>query len=204
MSRKRVILSIFLMAFLVVLGFVLPSVWKKQKAEVPSQSKQAENVSDADKESTHSLDYLNFEALDAFFSKGQIETLKSELSSYLISSGKINITSIRFLADDTTYPNAADTCFSFQLSDTTTLPVYHSASTGYFFFGEERTPGAEETRSYERQTDDTLPSVTTEEIEQLPEGGYNDTSKKSESSMQDSSETQVEKEGISGKEEIQP
>ena len=33
---------------------------------------------------------------------------------------------------------------------------------------------------YERPTDDKLPSITTEEVEQLQEGGYDDTSVNSE------------------------
>lgn len=45
-----------------------------------------------------------------------------------------------------------------------------------FFFGEERTPDSGKEIIYERPTDDKLPSITTEEVEQLQEGGYDDTS----------------------------
>lgn len=47
---------------------------------------------------------------------------------------------------------------------------------GRFFFGEERTPDSGKEVIYERPTDDQLPSITTEEVEQLQEGGYDDTS----------------------------
>ena len=90
------------------------------------------------------------------------------------------LTSIRFLADDTTYPNASDINFLFQLPDKSVLPVYYTSSTGRFFFGEERTPDSGKEIIYERPTDDKLPSITTEEIEQLQEGGYDDTSVNSE------------------------
>ena len=54
--------------------------------------------------------------------------------------------------------------------------VYYTSSTGRFFFGEERTPDSGKEIIYERPTDDKLPSITTEEVEQLQEGGYDDTS----------------------------
>ena len=92
----------------------------------------------------------------------------------------MSLTSIRFLADDTTYPNASDINFLFQLLDKSVLPVYYTSSTGRFFFGEERTPDSGKEIIYERPTDDKLPSITTEEIEQLQEGGYDDTSVNSE------------------------
>ena len=69
-------------------------------------------------------------------------------------------------------------CSSFRISPfflCTTLPP-----TGRFFFGEERTPDSGKEIIYERPTDDKLPSITTEEIEQLQEGGYDDTSVNSE------------------------
>ena len=110
-----------------------------------------------------------------FFSKGQIETLRQELQTYLTDTGNSSITSVQFLADKTTYPNASDIGFSFRLSDDSVLPVYYSSSIGRFFYGEERTPGTEEIKTYEQQTDENLPVLTTEEIELLSEGGYDDT-----------------------------
>jgi len=113
--------------------------------------------------------------LQNFFSKGQIETLRQELQTYLTDTGNTSITSVQFLEDKTTYPNASDIGFSFRLSDDSVLPVYYSSSIGRFFYGEERTPGTEEIKTYEQQTDENLPVLTTEEIELLPEGGYDDT-----------------------------
>lgn len=31
MNRKKAILAIFMMAFLIIIGFVFPSIWKSQK-----------------------------------------------------------------------------------------------------------------------------------------------------------------------------
>ena len=76
----------------------------------------------------------------------------------------MSLTSIRFLADDTTYPNASDINFLFQLPDKSVLPVYYTSPTGRFFFGEERTPDSGKEIIYERPTDDKLPSITTEEF----------------------------------------
>lgn len=118
--------------------------------------------------------------MEYFFSKEQVKLFQEELTSYLKNVKQISITSIRFLADDTTYPNASDINFLFQLPDKSVLPVYYTSSTGRFFFGEERTPDSGKEIIYERPTDDKLPSITTEEIEQLQEGGYDDTSVNSE------------------------
>ena len=40
----------------------------------------------------------------------------------------------------------------------------------------EKLPEVRKEVIYERPTDDQLPSITTEEVEQLQEGGYDDTS----------------------------
>lgn len=64
---------------------------------------------------------------------------------------------------------------TFAFSDNTTLPVTCSTSTGAFLFGEEKLQVSENIITYERETDDKLPAVTTEEIESMQEGGFADT-----------------------------
>ena len=83
---------------------------------------------------------------------------------------------MEFLPDETGYPDKDTTLLQFSLSNGTLLPVTYSASSGAFFFGEEKLQIAKDSRTYPRQTDDTLSSVTTEEIEARQEGGYADTS----------------------------
>ena len=36
MNRKKAILAIFMMAFLIIIGFVFPSIWKSQKGNKKS------------------------------------------------------------------------------------------------------------------------------------------------------------------------
>ena len=138
--------------------------------------KEAKNAETEQAENNESISFQDFEALEDFFSKEQVKLFQEELTSYLKNVKQMSLTSIRFLADDTTYPNASDINFLFQLPDKSVLPVYYTSSTGRFFFGEERTPDSGKEIIYERPTDDKLPSITTEEIEQLQEGGYDDTS----------------------------
>ena len=181
MNRKKAILAIFMMAFLIIIGFVFPSIWKSQKGNKKSETENtqhddSENTETEQAENNESISFQDFEALEDFFSKEQLKLFQEELTSYLKIVKQMSLTSIRFLADDTTYPNASDINFLFQLPDKSVLPVYYTSSTGRFFFGEERTPDSGKEIIYERPTDDKLPSITTEEIEQLQEGGYDDTS----------------------------
>lgn len=185
MNRKKVILAIFMMAFLIIIGFVFPSIWKSQKGNKKSETENTqhdnnENTETEQAENNESISFQDFEALEYFFSKEQVKLFQEELTSYLKNVKQMSLTSIRFLADDTTYPNASDINFLFQLPDKSVLPVYYTSPTGRFFFGEERTPDSGKEIIYERPTDDKLPSITTEEIEQLQEGGYDDTSVNSE------------------------
>ena len=184
-NRKKAILAIFMMAFLIIIGFVFPSIWKSQKGNKKSETENTqhdnnENAETEQAENNESISFQDFEALEDFFSKEQVKLFQEELTSYLKNVKQMSLTSIRFLADDTTYPNASDINFLFQLPDKSVLPVYYTSSTGRFFFGEERTPDSGKEIIYERPTDDKLPSITTEEIEQLQEGGYDDTSVNSE------------------------
>lgn len=181
MNRKKAILAIFMMTFLIVIGFVFPSIWKSQKGNKKSETENTQH-DDIEHDKTEpskankSISFQDFEAMEDFFSKEQVELFQEELTSYLTNVKQMSLTSIRFLADATTYPNASDINFSFQLPDKSVLPVYYTSSTGRFFFGEERTPDSGKEIIYERPTDDKLPSITTEEVEQLQEGGYDDTS----------------------------
>ena len=145
MNRKKAILAIFMMAFLIIIGFVSPSIWKSQKGNKKSETENTqhdnnENTETEQAENNESISFQDFEALEYFFSKEQVKLFQEELTSYLKNVKQISLTSIRFLADDTTYPNASDINFLFQLPDKSVLPVYYTSSTGRFFFGEERTP----------------------------------------------------------------
>lgn len=177
MNRKKVILSILMMVFLVIVGFVLPHLFKEKRGEktAPTSAPTKEETADIESpKSTKTLSFLNFDTLENFFSKGQLKILQLEMQTYLTDTMNSSVTSVQFLEDTTTYPNASDISFSFRLSDNSILPVYYNSSTGRFFYGEERTPGTEEIKTYKQQTDENLPVLTTEEIEQLPEGGYDD------------------------------
>lgn len=165
MNRKKAILAIFMMAFLIIIGFVFPSIWKSQKGNKKSETENTqhdnnENAETEQAENNESISFQDFEALEDFFSKEQVKLFQEELTSYLKNVKQISLTSIRFLADDTTYPNASDINFLFQLPDKSVLPVYYTSSTGRFFFGEERTPDSGKEIIYERPTDDKLPSIT--------------------------------------------
>lgn len=197
MSRKKLILSIFLMAALVSVGIVLPALHRDQTAEQPTRKKQLPTTGKTTKPSpikeTSSLlglQYLGFEDLEAFLPLIKIEDLKAQMASYLQEAGYINITSATFLADETSYPSNGETLFQFSLSDGSKLPVTCLTADGTFSFGEEKRqiPSSDTayTRIYTRQTDDSLPSVTTEEIEAMQEGGYADTGNTDGNTVSDS------------------
>lgn len=190
MSRKKLFLSIFLTAFLVSAGIVLPSMTRteRQDKQISERQKATPKAETSTEMGTASktpdfieLQYLDFEYLENFFSHAQTEDLKDQLASYLQETGRTDISSITFLADETTYPTGGETLLSFALSDGSTLPVTCQTTTGIFTFGEEKRQLYPEhslaPRVYTRQTDDSLPTVTTEEIESMQEGGYADTKK---------------------------
>lgn len=181
MSRKKVILSIVLMIALVPLGIVLPAIWKMEKQDL---EKSAESTYTATKEKEPStapsepvsdLEYISFDTLKEFFSGSQIADLKGQFPSYFEKTGQTDISSLEFLPDETSYPDKDSTLLLFALSEGTLLPVTYSTSSGAFFFGEEKLQVAADSRTYPRQTDDTLESLTTEEIETRQEGGFADT-----------------------------
>ena len=197
MSRKKFILSIFLMAALVSVGIILPAMHRNQtegqparKKSLPAAGKTTKPAPIKEESSLSGLQYLGFENLETFLPLIQIEDLKTQLASYLQETGYINIASVTFLADETTYPSNGETLFQFSLSDGSKLPVTCLTADGTFTFGEENqqtsTSDTAYTRIYTRQTDDTLPAVTTEEIEAMQEGGYADTENMDSNTASDS------------------
>ena len=197
MSRKKFILSIFLMAALVSVGIILPAMHRNQtegqparKKSLPAAGKTTKPAPIKEESSLSGLQYLGFENLETFLPLIQIEDLKTQLASYLQETGYINIASVTFLADETTYPSNGETLFQFSLSDGSKLPVTCLTADGTFTFGEENqqtsTSDTAYTRIYTRQTDDPLPAVTTEEIEAMQEGGYADTENMDSNTASDS------------------
>ena len=147
MNRTKVILSIFLMLFLLLAGLVLPSFWKSQKKEASGN-------------------------------KG------------------------REPAKETTETTV---CLMFSLSDQDTLPVTYHTPTGVFLFGEDGVQVSADTTVYEKQTDDSLPSLTSQDIEHLQEGGYPDTSDSPEAPDTESGSASVPSEDAKDtKKEVQP
>ncbi|MEY8507180.1 DUF5038 domain-containing protein [Lachnospiraceae bacterium 42-17] len=186
MSRKKLILSIFLMAVLVSVGIILPAIHHRQTGERQEKPKDAQKTAQKNPKSPgknsmsqNELQFLGFEDLKTFFPSEQAENLKGQLTAYLQENSDTDITSVTFLVDETSYPSNGEILFSFALSDGSKLPVICQTASGTFAFGEEHitvhTADALDSRVYTRQTDDTLPAVTTEEIEAMQEGGYADT-----------------------------
>ena len=201
MSRKKLILSIFLMAALVSVGMILPSMHRNQTAEQPARKKQIPATGKTTKpspikenSSLSGLQYLGFENLETFLALIQIEDLKTQMVSYLQDTGYRNITSVTFVVDETSYPSN-----QFSLSDGSKLPVTCLTADGTFTFGEEeRQISSSEnayTRIYTRQTDNSLPAVTTKEIESMQEGGYADTENNDGNIVSDSTESGVQTDG---------
>ena len=186
MSRKKLILSIFLMAALISVGIILPAIHRSQMGERQGKPNDAQKTASKNPKSSEKnsmsqteLQFLGFEDLETFFPSEQAENLKEQLTAYLRENSDTDITSVTFLVDETSYPSSGEILFSFILSDGSKLPVTCQTASGTFAFGEERTTvyttAALDSRVYTRQTDDTLPAVTTEEIEAMQEGGYADT-----------------------------
>lgn len=176
MSKMKVILSIVLLLLLIGIGIVLPFLWKQEKQKQADTEKPVVSKVETEKETEAAeLNFAGFDKLEDFFSASQIEDLKLQFPSYLEETRQSSITKVTFLPNKTAYPDRDTTHLTFTLSDGTTLPIFYSASLGTFLFGEEKLQINSETRTYERQTDNTLPSVTTEEIEARQEGGYADT-----------------------------
>ena len=197
MSRKKLILSIFLMAALVSVGIILPALHRDQDSRKPEGKKPIPTTEKTKKpspikevSSPPGLQYLGFEDLETFLPLIQIDDLKAQVASYLQEAGYINIASVTFLVDETSYPSNGETLFQFSLSDGRKLLVTCLAADGTFTFGEQNqqisSSDTAYTRIYTRQTDNTLPAVTTEEIEAMQEGGYADTENTDSNTTSDS------------------
>ena len=203
MSRKKIILSILLMAALVSAGMILPAMHREQTAEQPEGKKQVPAAGKTKKPSPRKetcslsgLQYLGFEDLETFLALIQIEDLKTQMVSYLQDTGYRNITSVTFLADETSYPSNGETLLQFSLSDGSKLPVTCLTADGTFTFGEKNqqidSSGTSDTRIYAQQTDNSLPAVTTKEIEAMQEGGYADTENNDGNTVSDSTVSGVQ------------
>ncbi|MDO4274313.1 MAG: DUF5038 domain-containing protein [Eubacteriales bacterium] len=177
MSRKKLILSILLLILLVIIGIILPAVWKHQNQQTKTEKETAKSDDEASHKKTNpgKWEFLDFEKLSDFLPDTQIQDLKEQLPTYLEQRKETEMKSITFLPEETTYPDKQTTVFMFQLSSADTFPVTYSASTGVFLFGKEKLPISTEVKTYPKETDDSLPPITTEEIETRQEGGFPDT-----------------------------
>lgn len=195
MNRKKVILSIFLMIFLVLTVLILPGIWKNQKNE---ESEKAKNTPLKETESHSSdnayLKFKDFAALKAFFSESQISSLKEQFALYLSVTDIKEPTAVTFQPAKTSYPTETSVCLLFELSDGFNIPVTYHTPTGVFLFGEEGIQVTDHSVSYQKPTDDSLPTFTPEEIEHLPEGGYPDTTDTPQESEIIESEQQLNEE----------
>lgn len=137
MNRTKVILSIFLMLFLLLAGLVLPSFWKSQKKEASgNKGREPAKETTETNSDTPMPEYLDFDALKAFFSDSQIASLKEQFPVYLKEYVKKEQTSITFLPEKTSYPTETTVCLMFSLSDQDTLPVTYHTPTGVFLFSQ--------------------------------------------------------------------
>ena len=176
MSRIKLILSILLMLFLLLVAIFLPSRLRERN-ETPDTKSQEETASQEESnqpEKLTEMDFLSFEELSQFFSSAQTVSLKEQFPVYLTRTGQTDITSAEYLPDETGYPDTTSVELHFLLSDDSTLPVFYDTMTGAFSFGEERTVLGTSGQTYEKTVDDTLPSVSSSEVEQRQDGGYAD------------------------------
>ena len=174
MSRLKLILSILLMLFLLLVAIFLPSKLREQK-ETPDPEAEADTQEETTQpEELTEMDFLSFEELSQFFSSAQTASLKEQFPLYLTRTGRTDITSAEYLPDETGYPDTTTVELHFLLSDDSTLPVFYDTMTGAFSFGEERTVLGTSGQTYEKPVLDTLPPVSSSEVEQRQEGGYAD------------------------------
>ena len=176
MSRIKLILSILLMLFLLLVAIFLPSRLRERN-ETPDTKSQEETASQEETtqpEELTEMDFLSFEELSQFFSSAQTVSLKEQFPVYLTRTGQTDITSAEYLPDETGYPDTTTVELHFLLSDDSTLPVFYDTMTGAFSFGEERTVLGTSGKTNEKPVADTLPSASSSEVEQGQEGGYAD------------------------------
>ena len=89
MNRKKAILAIFMMAFLIIIGFVFPSIWKSQKGNKESETENTqhddrEHAETEQADTNESITFQDFEALEDFFLQGTGETFsgRTDFISY--------------------------------------------------------------------------------------------------------------------------
>lgn len=110
MSRLKLILSILLMLFLLLVAIFLPSKLREQK-ETPDPEAQEEAATQEETtqpEELTEMDFLSFEELSQFFSSAQTASLKEQFPLYLTLIGRTDITSAEYLPDETGYPDTTD------------------------------------------------------------------------------------------------
>ena len=95
MSRIKLILSILLMLFLLLVAIFLPSRLRERK-ETPDTKSQEETATQEESnqpEKLTEMDFLSFEELSQFFSSAQTVSLKEQFPVYLTRTGRTDITS---------------------------------------------------------------------------------------------------------------
>ena len=176
MSRMKLILSILLMLFLLLVAIFLPTKLRERNqtpdAKAPEEAASQEETTQP--EELTEMDFLSFEELSQFFSSAQTASLKEQFPVYLTRIGRTDVTSAEYLPDETGYPDTTTVELHFLLSDDSTLPVFYDTMTGAFSFGEDRTVLGTSGKTYEKPVVDTLPPVSSSEVEQRQEGGYAD------------------------------
>ena len=115
-------------------------------------------------------------------------------------------TSITFLPEKTSYPTETTVCLMFFTFRSGYASGYLSHPDGCVFYLEKTgVQVSADTTVYEKQTDDSLPSLTSQDIEHLQEGGYPDTSDSPEAPDTESGSASVPSEDAKDtKKEVQP
>lgn len=176
MNKLRIRIAIIIFLLLIAIGIFLPWIWKTHASDPKKDSgnlTQSEDMTDTIESA--SVKYQDFERLGSFLSDSLVSDLKEIFPTYLAGAGKTGISDITSLPEETRYPDTNTTRLFFLLSDDTRLPVCYLADRGVFLLGEEEMEFTAEQQIYEKQTDDSLPAVTAEEVEIQQEGGFNDT-----------------------------
>lgn len=191
MSKVKLILSILLMLFLLLVAIFLPTKFREQKetSETESPKETTTQEETMQPEELTKMDFLSFEELSQFFSSAQTASLKEQFPVYLTRTGRTDITSAEYLPEDTTYPNTTTVALHFLLSDDSTLTVLYDTMTGAFSFGEEKMVLGTSGQTYEKPVIDTFPPVSSSEVEQRQEGGYADVTAPAQPASTEGTET---------------
>lgn len=176
MSRKKVFLSIFLFILLITVSIILPTVWRIEKEsskKEPVPEKSSDSLLEETKEPLK-VTFQDFDKLSSSLAAVQISSLQEQFPEYLKQAGYEGNLTVIFMPEETYYPDKNTSCFYFQLSKEDILAVYYSAPSGTFSFSKEKMTVQVDTTVYTKPTDENLPKVTTEDIENRMEGGYAD------------------------------